>query len=490
MCMKVKVKLMFLIISACVLLMPAVAHASWFGPQKIQNYLLQQDWQEVASILEPVDLENNSTVLRLIKGHAFLATNRNNESMCIFLNITSTTQLRTWDKWTEDFLVSHPRSLVAFYLRGDALARLGKWDLAIEAFDNALKIESTNTLVLNARGVAYAAKGELDKARLDLYRAAQKNASCFADVYCNLGFLNIQQKDMAEAAVRYFSKALDISPEFALALHGRGIAKLILNDKKAKRDIETGTKMSNCDTIKDLMVHNEVRYAARVSGMNLDILIKEAKMAGTVFTKKFTDLTARADMMGTLSRTFRQLNNLPGNQHLANFFGNRHVESVESIQRTFGNEGLEKYYANTNIKDYSISEIKRVGSYNERIQPSQRRVQFVFNTAAVIGGIIGTVHPGGKAAAIIGGAGSAVTGLSQGWSSRHAAFKTIINKFDNSSAHLTVHDSCNPGGVKIDVSQIQWEEGDWPFRAYYGLMYNLLAENVLLAEGDKERTTK
>ena len=48
--------------------------------KKVEDAILVEDWKKVADKLGAVDPETPSPILRLIKGHACLALNRNNES--------------------------------------------------------------------------------------------------------------------------------------------------------------------------------------------------------------------------------------------------------------------------------------------------------------------------------------------------------------------------------------------------------------------------
>ena len=52
----------------------------------ITKAVLSQDWQGVAELLRSVSTQTESPVLRLLKAHACLNLNRNNESLCLFLS--------------------------------------------------------------------------------------------------------------------------------------------------------------------------------------------------------------------------------------------------------------------------------------------------------------------------------------------------------------------------------------------------------------------
>ena len=449
----------------------------------ITKAVLSQDWQGVAELLRSVSTQTESPVLRLLKAHACLNLNRNNESLCLFLSVRQV-DLDIWNNWTENLLCQHPKWAIAHYLRGDALARLGKWEAALNAFNNALKFSPQNALILDARGIVYAVEGELRKARIDFYNSGKETNFTFADPYCNLGFLNIQKKDMAEAAERYFTKALDISPDFALALHGRGLIRLIVKrkdaKKDAKKDLELGFEKATCNIMKDLMLHNEARYAACASNLDISKLMAEAKNPGTAFSKRFNDLAVSANRWGNLTSNLRKLNWLPFNKHLANLTGNRYVERLETIKREFGDKGLDRYYNNNPLKNLSLNEICRVGQRNKRILPTLRRAQFGLSIATVIGGRIAPESP----IVAVGKIGSAIVGLAKDSSNIHATFKDNVMRrygkpFSSYSTPNPNRSGNPPGGVSIDLSKTI-DEGKWPFKAYYGLVYGLESEDVLL----------
>ena len=92
-------------------------------------------------------------------GHACLWLNRNDESLTLFLSLADDRAGRAWLEWTETFVKEHDGAPVAHYLRGDALARSGRWVEAIDCYHKALNTRGDFALALNARGVAYAELG-------------------------------------------------------------------------------------------------------------------------------------------------------------------------------------------------------------------------------------------------------------------------------------------------------------------------------------------
>ena len=206
-----------------------IAPASAFSASKtaispeLEKAILAEDWQRVVTKCGPNEGLTSLPVLRAIKAHGCLTLNQNNQSLLLFLSITNDSDLVTWDTWTQEFSQKHSKKSIAHYFRGDALARLGKFDLAIQSFNKALNYNSDFVLALNARGVALAYKKQWKEADEDFERACEI-APTFAEAYTSHGTLLILKK-APEGAEIFFNKALTVSPDFALALNGRGCAE-------------------------------------------------------------------------------------------------------------------------------------------------------------------------------------------------------------------------------------------------------------------------
>jgi tetratricopeptide (TPR) repeat protein len=216
------------------MLAAAGAAAETVVPASVEHAVLAEDWGRVAELLGPDDRPADAPVARLLKGHAYLALNRNNESVCMFLRTSDDEHLRRWDEWSTALAGRHPRSAVARYLRGDALARLRRWDPALAELDRA----AGHALALNARGVVRAARGAFDDALLDFAAAAEADPR-LADAHASRGVMYIQRKDGAEGAAKAFTRALDLSPTFVFALNGRGGVQAVLGRlQEARADLE------------------------------------------------------------------------------------------------------------------------------------------------------------------------------------------------------------------------------------------------------------
>ncbi len=268
----------------------------------LEEAILAENWEVVLRLL-PAEAEPNlPAALRLVKGHACLATNRNNESLCLFLSATSKEDLQKWQTWSQNFAAKYPTSPIAHYFKGDSYARLEQWDQAISDFNTALKIDPNHPLVLNARGVTYCAKGAWDSALIDLTAATISGAS-FADVYASTGAMWIQRRLGPLGASMAFEKALELSPSFALAHNGKGCAEFALGRwTEANHSIAKAHTYLSCDNrIMSVISHN------------LSVIAVAAKRAQFPFFSKFdladwsALMTAIRDPESILHKYFRDM---------------------------------------------------------------------------------------------------------------------------------------------------------------------------------------
>jgi tetratricopeptide (TPR) repeat protein len=190
---------------------------------EIERAILSEDWKKVSELV-PVSInDSGSTTLRLIRGHACLALNQNNESLQLFLTTPPKQGIEEYESWAVSFANRYSDRTTAFYFKGDALARQAKWSDALAAFNSALKLKPNHALSLNARGVCYALGGEWDKS-LEDFAAATIAVPSFSEAWANRGAMYIQRSTAAKGALSAFDAALKYSPESAVAKMGRACA--------------------------------------------------------------------------------------------------------------------------------------------------------------------------------------------------------------------------------------------------------------------------
>lgn len=440
--------------------------------QKAQQAALAQQWNQVLEILRAIDEQSDDPVVRLIKAHACLAVNRNNESVCLFLSVLRREDLEAYHGWASILASNHPRSRVAYYFLGDSAARLGLWPEAISAYDKGLRLQedSDKALLHNARGVAYAYSNQPELARRD-FEEAKDAAPRLADAWANIGALRIHRKTGATGALKALQRALDESPEFALALHQRGCVKLILNQQDAAADLKLAVEKATCNAALGLMLANQIRYVGKAAGVDPQEALADLRQAGTELKREYRQQQLEQQTTNLLktSDALRNAKALPFNQHLANFFGNRAVERME----TMGSDKAVEFLSNSPYGDLGIKELNRVAGYNEAIRGYERTLQDVGTLTAVL-----APDPRLKAAGGI----AAFSGHKTGdWSDRHVDFAYKLMHGDlkglagqglgGGSGSLSGAPGTSPGGVHIRLADINWDEGDWPFKPCYGLSY-------------------
>jgi tetratricopeptide (TPR) repeat protein len=121
------------------------------------------------------------------------------------------------------------RNPLAFYNRGYAWFVLKAWDKAIADYSSAIEIDPQLGLAYNNRALARAIAGnDLVKALADS-DTALKLLPLNLEVRDTRGFIYLKLGDAALARTEY-SSALDIDPNRARSLYGRGLARIAMGD--------------------------------------------------------------------------------------------------------------------------------------------------------------------------------------------------------------------------------------------------------------------
>ncbi len=216
-----------LILSSCLLCL-AAPWPSLADESAVDAALRAGDWVRLRTTiheLTPAD----SVVAGLLEGHACLASNLNNESLCLFQAYSSDEAHLAWLDWARHFSRQHPHLATAQYLLGDALARSRQWSAALAALDLADSLSPRDAMILNARGAVRCGAGHWDRALADFDAAIAANTA-FADAAASFGTFWVLQRTGPQEALRFYTKALAINSDFALALNGRACAHYALGD--------------------------------------------------------------------------------------------------------------------------------------------------------------------------------------------------------------------------------------------------------------------
>lgn len=256
--------------------------SSFENNEQLQQLLLKEDWGAVIQFIDTNAISN--PVAGFLKGHAYLATNRNNESIAQFSAYSAGgPSLRDWSSWTREFRKKNSRYPIAYYLEGDALARLTNYDAARSTFLQGLDKQKDHSLINNAIGVVYAMKQQWDEA-LDSFNTAVAIKPDFADAYANLAALTLDQHETMRSAVEDFNQALKHSPDFVIAEYSLGNVYAALGEwENARRYVgqafeESGTIQwmleKNFSALSDRIQKQEEQGAPSTEKNNPQMLIE------------------------------------------------------------------------------------------------------------------------------------------------------------------------------------------------------------------------
>jgi tetratricopeptide (TPR) repeat protein len=111
----------------------------------------------------------------------------------------------------------------AYYNRGTARGKIFAVNLAIQDFDQAIKLNPHQAPVFNNRGLLYRLKGEYDRALQDLNEALRLD-SAYGPAWFNRGLTYMKQGEY-DRAITDYDAALALDPQNAMSLFARGKAK-------------------------------------------------------------------------------------------------------------------------------------------------------------------------------------------------------------------------------------------------------------------------
>jgi tetratricopeptide (TPR) repeat protein len=115
-----------------------------------------------------------------------------------------------------------------FVNRGIAHAAKGELDPAIADYGEAIRLDPKYVAAFTDRGIAYRAKGDLDRAIADYDQAIGLDPT-FAVAFNNRGRAFLAKKDYGRAIADY-DQAIRLDPDYADALYRRGKAKQLNGD--------------------------------------------------------------------------------------------------------------------------------------------------------------------------------------------------------------------------------------------------------------------
>ena len=149
-----------------------------------------------------------------------------------------------------------PTAVPLYYNRGNAYAKLGQYKLAIEDFNNTIRLTSTYymvsknqkpdySVVYNDRGIIYGKLNQYQNAIDDFNKGIDLNPNFFK-AYNNRGFA-YSKLGQYQHAIEDYSKAIKLQPDYAKAYINRAIVYLSQGEKGLGcYDAQKACELGNC----------------------------------------------------------------------------------------------------------------------------------------------------------------------------------------------------------------------------------------------------
>ena len=140
---------------------------------------------------------------------------------------------------------------------------------AIESFDRAIALNSTDTAAYINRGILYDEKGDYAAAIAD-YTTAIEQFPNLDEAYYNRGNTYHQLGEF-EKSVADYSKAIEMSPDYAYAYANRSVSYEQMGEiEKAITDLKSALKIfqANGDTANEDKVMQEIKRVSRLKAQN------------------------------------------------------------------------------------------------------------------------------------------------------------------------------------------------------------------------------
>jgi tetratricopeptide (TPR) repeat protein len=194
-------------------------------PRGIEQWVLEQKWSQVRQALTASDSAADP-VARFLHAYASLATDDYKGATELYSKLGNADDIAKLVDYASALAQRNPGNAIAQMLKGDALARSGKYEEALVAGDNAIRLDQRSALIYNSRGVVRALIGKREAAISDFEQAIGLDPK-FADAHANLGLAQLAVGS-APAAVENLTQALELAPDFALAYNSRGVAYTLM----------------------------------------------------------------------------------------------------------------------------------------------------------------------------------------------------------------------------------------------------------------------
>lgn len=210
----------------------------------VQKAVLEADWARVIEAARDWQRSGaKPAIVHWLLGYAGLATSDYQAAVRGFINVGSTETAEYLLEWAESLAGHNPSSATAHMLKGDALARSGKYDHAIAALDEAIHLQPGSALVYNLRGVVKALADRPVDAEADLEKAISVDPD-LVDALVDLAIIRLEDEDLL-GALSYLDQAVTACSDSALAYNARAIVYYRLKAwEESERDFEKAKELA------------------------------------------------------------------------------------------------------------------------------------------------------------------------------------------------------------------------------------------------------
>ena len=171
--------------------------------------------QSISESNEALKIDKNSAKAYFIKGFAFKETGDTMKALSSF---------QTSVEIEPDYYDS--------YIQLGNIQAARKNSIAIQYYNNALRIQSSNTEAYYNRGLLYQNMGNLSKAIED-YKALLTIDPHYPEAHYNLGYIDLVYKKDYKSAINHFTDAIRYNDQYAEAYYNRGLAFEFSGNKQA-----------------------------------------------------------------------------------------------------------------------------------------------------------------------------------------------------------------------------------------------------------------
>ncbi|MBP6978534.1 MAG: tetratricopeptide repeat protein [Bacteroidales bacterium] len=131
----------------------------------------------------------------------------------------------------------------AFIMLGSIMSERNP-EVAAGYYQNAIRIDSTDTQVQYNLGMLYQESGD-DARATDMYQRILAIDSSYFPASYNLGYIYLVKQENYREAIRFFDHTLRMNPSYVDAMYNRGLCYEILNEKaRAQRDYQEALRLS------------------------------------------------------------------------------------------------------------------------------------------------------------------------------------------------------------------------------------------------------